>query len=58
MLLLMLAEDYGDKTAEGTTIRIKLIHQNMADMTGLSRETVTRVLDKMKNNKRDKDNER
>jgi len=51
MLLLMLAEDYGVKTAEGTTIRIKLIHQNMADMTGLSRETVTRVLDKMKNNR-------
>jgi CRP/FNR family transcriptional regulator len=51
MLLLMLADDYGDKTAEGTTIRIKLIHQNMADMTGLSRETVTRVLDKMKNNR-------
>jgi CRP/FNR family transcriptional regulator len=50
MLLLMLAEDYGDKTAEGTTLRIKLIHQNMADMTGLSRETVTRVLDKMKSN--------
>jgi CRP/FNR family cyclic AMP-dependent transcriptional regulator len=50
MLLLMLAEDYGDKTAEGTTLRIKLIHQNMADMTGLSRETVTRVLDRFKNN--------
>lgn len=50
MLLLMLAEDYGDKTSEGTTLRIKLIHQNMADMTGLSRETVTRVLDKMKSN--------
>lgn len=50
MLLLMLAEDYGDKTPEGTVLRIKLIHQNMADMTGLSRETVTRVLDKMKNN--------
>lgn len=50
MLLLMLAEDYGDKTAEGTTLRIKLIHQNIADMTGLSRETVTRVLDKMKSN--------
>jgi len=50
MLLLMLAEDYGDKTEEGTTLRIKLIHQNMADMTGLSRETVTRVLDKLKIN--------
>jgi CRP/FNR family cyclic AMP-dependent transcriptional regulator len=46
----MLAEDYGDKTTEGTTLRIKLIHQNMADMTGLSRETVTRVLDRFKNN--------
>jgi CRP/FNR family cyclic AMP-dependent transcriptional regulator len=50
MLLLMLADDYGDRTAEGTTLRIKLIHQNMADMTGLSRETVTRVLDRFKNN--------
>lgn len=50
MLLIMLAEDYGEKTAEGTILRIKLIHQNMADMTGLSRETVTRVLDKMKGN--------
>ena len=50
MLLLMLAEDYGDKSEDGTTLRIKLIHQNMADMTGLTRETVTRVLDKMKHN--------
>jgi CRP/FNR family cyclic AMP-dependent transcriptional regulator len=50
MLLLMLADDYGDKTEEGTTLRIKLIHQNIADMTALSRETVTRVLDRFKNN--------
>jgi CRP/FNR family cyclic AMP-dependent transcriptional regulator len=35
---------------EGTTLRIKLIHQNMADMTGLTRETVTRVLDRWKKN--------
>ncbi len=49
MLLLMLAENYGEKTAEGTTLRIKLIHQNIADMTGLTRETVTRILDKWKN---------
>ena len=48
MLLLMLAENYGEKTAEGTTLRIKLIHQTIADMTGLTRETVTRVLDKWK----------
>lgn len=50
MLLLMLAEDHGEKTEAGTTLRIKLIHQNIADMTGLTRETVTRVLDKWKRN--------
>lgn len=50
MLLMILSEDYGDKSQEGITLRIKLIHQNIADMTGLSRETVTRVLDKWKNN--------
>jgi CRP/FNR family cyclic AMP-dependent transcriptional regulator len=27
-------------------LRIKLTHQNIADMTGLARETVTRMLDK------------
>jgi len=48
MLLNMLAETYGDKTSEGTVLRVKLIHQDMADMTGLTRETVTRVLDKWK----------
>jgi CRP/FNR family transcriptional regulator len=48
MLMLMLAENYGEKTDKGTTLRIKLIHQNIADMTGLTRETVTRVLDKWK----------
>ena len=48
MLLLILSEDYGEETHSGTTLRIKLIHQNVADMTGLTRETVTRVLDKWK----------
>jgi CRP/FNR family transcriptional regulator len=48
MLFLMLSEDYGKKAAEGTTLHIKLIHQDIADMTGLTRETVTRVLDKWK----------
>jgi CRP/FNR family transcriptional regulator len=48
MLFLMLSENYGKKTAEGTTLQIKLIHQDIADMTGLTRETVTRVLDKWK----------
>lgn len=48
MLLNILAETYGDKTSDGTVLRVKLIHQDMADMTGLTRETVTRVLDKWK----------
>jgi CRP/FNR family cyclic AMP-dependent transcriptional regulator len=46
MLFLMLSETYGEKTPEGTLLNIKLIHQNIADMTGLTRETVTRVLDR------------
>jgi CRP/FNR family cyclic AMP-dependent transcriptional regulator len=50
MLLLILSEDHGEKTQSGSTLRIKLIHQNIADMTGLTRETVTRVLDKWKKN--------
>jgi CRP/FNR family transcriptional regulator len=50
MLLIMLSEDYGEKTQLGETLRIRLIHQNIADMTGLTRETVTRVLDKWKKN--------
>jgi len=48
MLLNMLAESYGEKTPEGTVLRVRLIHQDMADMAGLTRETVTRVLDKWK----------
>ncbi len=46
MLFLILSESYGEKTAEGTVLKIKLIHQNIADMTGLTRETVTRILDR------------
>jgi len=46
MLFLMLAESYGEKVSEGTVLKLKLIHQNIAAMTGLSRETVTRILDK------------
>jgi len=46
MLFLMLSETYGEKTEKGTILKIKLIHQDIADMIGLTRETVTRVLDK------------
>ncbi len=48
MLLNILAETYGERTSRGTVLHVKLIHQDMADMTGLTRETVTRVLDKLR----------
>ena len=46
MLFLSLSFDKGEKEAGGVTLNIKLTHQNIADMIGLTRETVTRVLDK------------
>jgi CRP/FNR family transcriptional regulator len=46
MLFLMLSDSHGEKSDAGTVLKIKLIHQDIADMTGLTRETVTRVLDK------------
>jgi CRP/FNR family transcriptional regulator len=46
MLFLMLSETYGEKTEKGTILKIRLIHQDIADMIGLTRETVTRILDK------------
>jgi len=46
MIFLILSYDNGQKTEEGIVLNIKLTHQNIADMTGLTRETVTRVIDK------------
>jgi CRP/FNR family transcriptional regulator len=46
ILFLMLSEKYGEKTPEGITLNIKLTHQEIAEMTGMTRETVTRVIDK------------
>ena len=34
---------------QGTVLKVKLTHQNIADMTGLTRETVTRILKKWQN---------
>jgi CRP/FNR family transcriptional regulator len=51
MLLLMLTEEYGEKTPEGTVLNIKLTHQDISDMTGLARESVTRVIDKLQKQK-------
>ena len=48
MLFMMMAETYGERTAAGTVLNIRLLHQDIADMVGLTRETVTRVLDRMK----------
>jgi len=47
MLFLTLVDEYGEKSPEGMTLNIKLTHQDISDMTGLTRETVTRVLDKL-----------
>ena len=51
MMFLMLSNEYGEKTPEGTILNIKLTHQDISDMTGLTRETVTRVIDKFQKNK-------
>ncbi|GAB4387815.1 MAG: Crp/Fnr family transcriptional regulator [Thermodesulfovibrionales bacterium] len=46
-LLLMLAGQYGEETPEGEVLNVKLTHQSIADMTNLTRETVTRMLDRL-----------
>ncbi len=51
MLLLMLIDEYGEKTPEGTLLNIKLTHQDISNMTGLTRESVTRVIDKLQKRK-------
>jgi CRP/FNR family transcriptional regulator len=51
MLFLMLSDEYGEKTPQGIVLNIKLTHQDISDMTGLTRETVTRVIDKFQKNK-------
>ncbi|MDA8104276.1 MAG: Crp/Fnr family transcriptional regulator [Nitrospiraceae bacterium] len=46
MLFLLLSEEHGIKTGEGVILDIKLTHQDIANMIGISRETVTRIIDK------------
>lgn len=43
-----LSAERGTPVQKGVQLNLKLTHQNLADMTGLTRETVTRVLDKLK----------
>lgn len=38
-----------EKSTQGIVLKVKLTHQNIADMTGLTRETVTRILKKWQN---------
>lgn len=47
MLFLSLSLENGKRTDEGVQLNLKLTHQEIADMTGLTRESVTRVLDKL-----------
>jgi CRP/FNR family transcriptional regulator len=46
MLFYLLSLEYGQETPEGTIIDLRLTHRDLANMAGITRETVTRVLDK------------
>jgi CRP/FNR family transcriptional regulator len=50
MLFTMLSDEYGEKSDEGVTLAIKLTHQDIANMAGITRETVTRVIDRWQKN--------
>jgi CRP/FNR family transcriptional regulator len=50
-VLLKLAEQFGKSGDDGVEISIKLTHQELADMVGSSRETVTIVLNEFKEDK-------
>lgn len=43
-LLMEMAERYGEETAEGLELSIRLTHQEMASMIGIKRETVSECL--------------
>jgi len=49
--ILKLARDYGKKTDRGVVIDIQLSRQELADMVGTSRETISRVISKFKKEK-------
>jgi len=48
ILFMLLMEQHGKRVSDGIILDLKLTHQEIADMSGLSRETVTRVLDRWK----------
>lgn len=47
MLFALLSNDHGKETSDGVMLNIKLTHQELADMAGIARETVTRIIDKL-----------
>ena len=51
MLFSMLSVEYGEKGVDAITLNIKLTHQDIANMAGITRETVTRVIDKWQKDK-------
>ena len=48
-ILLQLAEENGEKTDKGLLIRSRPTHQELANMVGTTRETVTRILKQLEN---------
>lgn len=48
MILLTLSNQYGVQSDSGVTIDMDITHQEIADMTGMIRETVTKVIDELK----------
>lgn len=50
-ILLKLAEQFGKDKSEGTQISFKITHQELADMVGASRETVTIILNEFKDDR-------
>ncbi len=48
LLFEKLSRKYGKETDNGIILNIKLTHQDMADMSGLARQTVTKIIDEWK----------
>jgi len=49
-ILISLGERYGSKTPKGIEIHTRFTHQELADLVGSSRETVTRILNELQDN--------
>ncbi|MCA9475367.1 MAG: winged helix-turn-helix domain-containing protein, partial [Nitrospira sp.] len=47
-ILIHLAQRAGTSEAEGVRLSVKLTHQDLADMAGLTKETTSRILSRLK----------